>query len=116
MLRYYLLFITALSLGSCAPAGSFMAHGYYWEPDPTRPDCPKVSWTQVPYNTLQTICPPGISFPGENRYTISCALSYSCQVISLYDEATAKTIDAYGISNYDHEVEWHIHKKLRHPF
>lgn len=103
--------LLGLSLAACATDDSFVAYGYKWVPDPTRPDCPSVQWEKVDTSVVQWFCP---ARPG--NVTVSCALAGSCTVLSIFTEAEAKNVDAYGISNYAHEVEWHIHKKLAHPF
>lgn len=110
--RRFLQLLLGLSLAACAPTGSFFAHGYYWEADPSRPSCPPdIPWNKMSFGYVQRECPTGDA----TRYTMSCAPAGGCYIISIHSEAEAKALDTYGISEYEHEVEWHLRKKLRHP-
>lgn len=103
-----ILLCLSLFLSSCSGIESFYAYGYYWEPNPYQIDCDQVTWIPRSQKEVTTLC-------GDER-AIGCVY-YDCMVVSVYTEEDAKTAfkAERGQSHYDHEVEMHIRRKLRHP-
>jgi hypothetical protein len=101
-----------LLLQSClTTSDQFFAYGFWWEPDPTRPDCPEVTWWHV--LDIEWFC--GKTDAG--LQLLGCAPIGGCVVYSIYSEEEAHTamLAERGQSHFDHEVEMHIKRKLVHP-
>lgn len=101
------LLLSLFAAAGCAAftkPGEFFAHGHYWKQGAAA-SCDRIQW--VVMKPEQRSCGKGTSA------TTSCAVG--CYVFSPYSEEQAKRIDLWGISLYQHEVEWHIKKGLVHP-
>lgn len=116
-MRRWVYMLLALAVTSCGPPtpDSFKLYGYWWQPDPHAVPCPPnvtVDWIQLPQSSVDAYC----IVPGRP----ACSLRTSCTVISVYNEAQARTVFAFGESTYDHEMR-HLHgtpdrpQRLQHP-
>ncbi len=106
-LRRRALLAALVSLAACA---AFPPDSYVWVPDEAAPQCQAPTWKQVDGSRIPGLCG---DFRAQADPNTSCVIN--CLVISRFSPEEAKQLQVRdGRSLYEHEVEMHAMRRLKH--